>query len=130
MTIIWCIISEIWSVTNKIFRHFGLFFAFLPPNNQKNQNFEKLKKKPPGNVTIWHMCTKNHDHMPYCSLDMGCNRFNYFLFWAIFCPFTSLTAQQIKIFKKIWKNAWRYHHFTMVYQKPWSYALPFLRYGV
>ena len=27
----------------------------------------------------------------------GCN---YFLFWAIFCHFTSLTAQKIKVFKK------------------------------
>ena len=25
--------------------HFGLFFAFYPPNNMKNQNFEKIKKK-------------------------------------------------------------------------------------
>ena len=26
--------------------------------------------------------------MPYCSLDMACNGFNYFSFWAIFYPFT------------------------------------------
>ena len=24
----------------------------------------------------------------------------FFLFWVIFCPFTSLTARKIKIFKK------------------------------
>ena len=28
----------------------------------------------------------------------GCNC--YFSFWAIFCPFTLLTAQKIKIFNK------------------------------
>ena len=49
-------------------------------------------------------CTKNHDHMLYCSWDMTCDRCNcYFSFWAIFCPFTPLTAQKIKILKK-WKK--------------------------
>ena len=37
---------EIWSATDRIFCHFGLFFALLPPNNLKNQNFEKMKKMP------------------------------------------------------------------------------------
>ena len=49
----------------------------------------------------------------YCTLDMVCDRCNYFLFWAIFCPFTPLTAQKIKISRK-WKKPWRYHHFTRV----------------
>ena len=31
--------------------------------------------------------------------------------------------------KKKLKNAWRYHHFTIMYQKSWSYAILFLRYG-
>ena len=56
----------------------------LPPNNPKNQNFEKLKKTP-GDIIILHKCTKNHDHMLYCSWDMahdGCN--SYFSSWAIF----------------------------------------------
>ena len=74
------------------------------PNNPKNQNFEKLKK-PPGDVIILYKCTKNHDHMLYCSLDMVHNEFNCYLsFWVIFCPFTSLTGQNIKIKKKIKKG--------------------------
>ena len=36
---------------------------------------------------------------------MAHKRFNYFSFWAIFCPFTPLTARKIKIKKNI-KNAW------------------------
>ena len=44
VTVIWCMIPEIWSLTDRIFCHFGLFFAFLPPNNPENQNFEKKKK--------------------------------------------------------------------------------------
>ena len=33
-------------------------------------------------------------------------------------------------FEKMKKNCWRYHHFTHVYQKPQSYEVQFLRYGV
>ena len=51
--------------------------------------------------------------MLYCNWDMAGDRCNYFPFWAIFCHFTPLTAQKIKISQK-WKNSWRYHHFTRV----------------
>ena len=38
-------VPEIWHVTNVIvIFHFGLFFALLPPNSLKNQNFKKMKK--------------------------------------------------------------------------------------
>ena len=80
-----------------IFEYLDHFLPFYPCYNPKNQHFEKCKKMP-GDI-ILHKCTKNHDHMLYCSLDMARNRFNYFSFWAIFCPFTSLTAQKIKIKK-------------------------------
>ena len=46
--------------------HFGIFFALLPPNSQKNQKLKKMKKRP-GEIIILHECTKNHDHMLYCS---------------------------------------------------------------
>ena len=56
----------------------------------------------------------------------------YFSFWAISCPFTSLTAQKIKISKKQQqrnkKDTWRYH-FTHLYQKLWLDDVRFLRYG-
>ena len=71
-------------------------------------------KKQPGNIIILHKCTKNHDHMLYSSLDMALNGCNYFSFWAIFSPFTQLTARKIKIKKRKKKNAWRYHPFTQV----------------
>ena len=80
-----------------------IFCSFTLFNNPKNQNFEKLKKRP-GDITILHKYTKNHDHMLYYSLDMVLNGFNcYFSFWAIFYPSTSLTAQIIKIQKK-WRK--------------------------
>ena len=65
----------------------------------KNLNFEKLKKKS-ADIIILHKCTKNHDHILYCSLDMARNKCIYFSFRVIFSPFTSLTAQKIKIKKK------------------------------
>ena len=46
--------------------YFGLFFALLPPNSPKNQNFKKMKKTP-GDIIILHMCAKNNDHMMYDS---------------------------------------------------------------
>ena len=135
------------------------FLPFYPPNNPKNQNFEKLKKNPE-NIIILQMCTikdnqimygfwdiehgrdffvildhflpiyplktwkikvlkKWKKHLEilsfYTSLteimiicytvpDMAHNKCNcFFHFGLFFCPFTSLTAQKIKIFKK-WKN--------------------------
>ena len=93
-------VPEIWSVTDRIFCHLGLFLFLLPPYNPKNQNFKKLKKKPPGDI-ILHKCAKNHDHMLYCSWGMAHNRCNcYFSFGTIFCPFTPLTAWKIRILKK------------------------------
>ena len=81
------------------FLSFWTIFCSLPPKNLKNWNFEKMKKNP-GDI-IFHKCTKNQNHMLYFSWDMACGGCNYyFSFWAIFCPFTPLTAQKIKIWKK------------------------------
>ena len=59
-------VPEIWSVTDRIFCHFGPLFALLPPNNPKNENFEKMKNKPE-NIIILHMFTINDNHMMYGS---------------------------------------------------------------
>ena len=37
-----------------------------PLLTQKKQNFAKMKKNP-GDINILHKCTKNHDHILYCS---------------------------------------------------------------
>ena len=44
-----------------------------------------------------------------------------------FCCFTPLTAHKMKISKNE-KSSWRYHNFTQLYQKSWSYVILFLRY--
>ena len=93
-----------WDITrNRIFLSFWTIFTHLPPKNPKNQNFEKMKRLS-RDIIILHKCTKNHDHMLYCSWDMVHDRCNcYFSFWTIFCPFTLLTARKMKISKK-WKK--------------------------
>ena len=80
---------------NIFFCYFGLFLPFHPPNKPENENFENMKKAP-GDIIILHKCTKNHDHILYCSLNMARNRFNYLSFLTIFYPFTFLTAQKNK----------------------------------
>ena len=85
------------------FCHFGLFFLpFYLPNNSKNQNFEKLKKIP-GDIIILHMWTKNDNQRKYGSWDIEHDRQNFLSFWTIFCLFTPLTTQKIKILKKLKK---------------------------
>ena len=81
----------------------GYFFALLPPSSPKNENIKRLKKIPGDNIILLK-CTKNHDHMLYCSWDMVCAGCNcYFSFWAVFYPFTPLAAPKMKISKK-WKS--------------------------
>ena len=78
---VWFLRYEAWQT--KFFVILDHFLPFYPSNNLENQNFGKLKKTP-SDIIISHKCTKNLDHMLHCSLDMACNRFNYFSFWAIF----------------------------------------------
>ena len=59
-------VTEIQSETDRILVILGHFLPFYPPNNPENQKFEKMKKAS-GDVIIFHMCTKNHDHMMYAS---------------------------------------------------------------
>ena len=59
---------EIWSATDRIFCHFGPFFALLPPNNPENQNYGKMKKKQkPRDIIILQMCTINDNHRMHAS---------------------------------------------------------------
>ena len=98
------------------------FLPFHPFNSPKNENITKLKKIP-GDIIILHKCTKNHDHRLHCSWDMARFRCNcYFSFCAIFCPFTSLTAQKMKISKK-WKKPLEISSFYTSVPKNHDYML-------
>ena len=57
-------------------------------------------KKMPGDIIILHMYTINDNHMMYGSWDMERDKQNFLSFWTVFCPFTLLKTQKIKILKK------------------------------
>ena len=113
-------VPEIRRKTDKVFCHFGPFFALLPPLTTW-KIFKKMERAS-WDVIILHMCTKNHYHMMFATWDMECERHNFLSFWAIFCPFTPKLISYIKIWKKC-KNP-----FTQVYHKWKSNDIWFLRY--
>ena len=86
------------------------FLHFCPPNNPKNQSFEKMKK-PSGDIITLHMCAINDNHIMYGSWDMKCEWQNFSSFWTLFCPLLSNNPKN-QNFKKKWKNPWIYYHFT------------------
>ena len=81
ITIIWCMLPEIWSTRDKFFIILGHFLPFIGP---KNQNLEKMKKMPRYIIIILLICTINGNHMMYVSLDMECNRCNFYHFGPFF----------------------------------------------
>ena len=92
-----------------ILGHFLPFYLPLTARKMKiSRKREKLKKKK------WrkHLeISSFYAHVPKIMIICStvpeiyvCDKCNcYFFFWAIFCPFTSLTAQKMKISKK-WKK--------------------------
>ena len=86
----------------EIFVILDHLLPFHLPNNPKNQNFEKMKNLPK-DIVILHRCNINDNHKMYGSSNTKHDRQNFLSFWTIFCPFTPLTTQKIKILKK-WKK--------------------------
>ena len=89
---------NILSVTDVIviFSFWALFSPFTSLTPEKSK-FEKSERTCV-DIIILPQCTKNHDHMLYCSWHMARNGCNcYFSFWAIFCHFTFLATRKIKI---------------------------------
>ena len=66
MTIIWCMVPEIASATDRIFCPFGPFFAILLPLQPEKSKFEKMKKAP-RDIIILHIRTMNNNHMMHGS---------------------------------------------------------------
>ena len=83
----WCMVPDISSTADRIFCHFGLFLALLPPTIQKI-NILKKSKKAQGDIIISHMCTINGNHLIYDSWGINCNRQIFLSSLAISCPFT------------------------------------------
>ena len=95
-----------------ILDHFLPFYP-RPHNNPKNQNFEKLKKRP-GGIIILHTCTINDNHMMYSSWDMKYDRQNFLSLWTVFLPFYYPNNPKNQNFEKNETKVCRYYHFTRV----------------
>ena len=108
------------AATDRVFlSSLAMFCPFTPLTAQKMKIWQSWKKAP-GDSIILHECTKSHDHRPYCSWAMVCDRCNfYFSFWTIFYPFTPLTAQKLGISKK-WKKHLEISSFSTSVKKSWS----------
>ena len=85
---IWFLKYKVWQT--EIFVILGHFLSFQPLDNLANQNFDSEKN-------TWRYY--------HGSWDMKCNRLNFFSFWTVFCPFTPLWTQKIKILEKWGKKA-------------------------
>ena len=107
MTVIRCMVPEIWSAKDGIFCHFDHFLSFFYPlNNPKDQSFEKLKKKTTTTkkkhweILSFYTCV-TQIAIIWCMVQ---RRGQIFLsFWTVFCPLTlppSLMRQKIKTLKK------------------------------
>ena len=85
---------------DRIFCHFGLFSALLPPTKMK---------KSSGDVIILNLCNKKHNQMMYAYSDMECHRHN-----CHFRPFFALLPNywpwKLKIGKNV-KKIWIYYPF-------------------
>ena len=96
----------------------GHFLPFDPHNNPKYQNFEKMNMINMNMVIrcmVPEILSVTHNCLPFLG---------YFL---PFYPTNNLKNQNFEKMGK--KNAWRYHHFTLLYHKWQSYDVWFLRYG-
>ena len=81
--------------------NFRSFFALSPPKNPKTQDLKKWKNLL--EISSFYICVPKISNMMYGSWDVECNRQNVLSLWTIFCPFTPLWTQKIKILKN-WKK--------------------------
>ena len=86
ITIIWCMLPEIWVQSHNFLSFWVIFCPFTPLLAPKIKNWKKIRR-----YFLFHMCTINKD-----SWDIRHNR-------QKFCPFVPLINQKIKILKK-WKK--------------------------
>ena len=127
MKIIWCMVPETRSATDRILSFWTVFCPFTPLRAQKIKSLKKWKKHVK-DIIILQMCTVNDNHLMHGSWDMECNGQNFLSFWVVFCTFTPQTTRKIKIFKK-WNKNVEILYFTHVNRNWKSYDVWFLKYG-
>ena len=108
--IICYIAPEIWHIADIIvIFHFGLFLLFYSLSSPKNENLKTMKRNPEDNI-ILQKCTKNHDHMLYCSWDICCvTDVNVIFILGYFLPFYHSNSPKNQSFKKTNKKTKKKH---------------------
>ena len=113
ITILWCMLPEIWSATDTLLCQFGpgdiillhmctINEPFDPANNPTNQNFEKNGKNTLRYYHFTLVCHKWQSH-DVRFLTYRAWQTNFFVISGNFCPFAPLTTHKIKILKN-WKK--------------------------
>ena len=92
---VWLLRYGAWHTIFVILEH---FFALLPPDKLKNQNFQIIKKEP-GDIIILQMCTINDNH-EMCFLRYGV----WQIFFCHFAPFFDILPPEKPKKSKFWKN--------------------------
>ena len=110
---------NVWFLRYKVQRtmFFCILGHFLPfdlPNNPKNQNFKKIKKCL--EILSFYTCVPQLTIICCMFPEISSVTDNFLSFWAIFCPFTPLTTQKIKVLKK-WKKVLKISFYTHVAKK-------------
>ena len=121
ITIIWCMLPEIWSATDN-FLSFWAIFSLLPFCWPWKLKFGKNVK----NTCRCYPFSRVHlieGHMMYVSWDIRHGRI-----FCHFLPFDPPNNPKTQNSEKNEKSSRRYH-FTFVYHKWSSYDKQFLRYG-
>ena len=110
----------------QIFLSFWTAFCpLLPPNNPKNQNFEKKNTYRYYHFT--HVYHKGQSHNVWF-LRYGAWWTKIFVILDCFLPFYLNNNLKNKNFEKMEKISKRYYHFKHMYYKWQSYDVCFLRY--
>ena len=103
ITIIWCMVPEIWSVTDRMFCHYGPFFALLPPYGPRKSKFWKNEKN------TWRYYHFTHVYHKWQSYDVWFLRYGawqtkFFVILERFLSFYPPMDPKIKILKN-WKKS-------------------------
>ena len=85
------------------FSFWTIFCAFTPLATPKIKILKKLTKTP-GDIIIWHKCTKNQDHMLHCSWDRCMTDIIFVFHFGLYFALTSLKTWKIKILIKLKKK--------------------------
>ena len=101
MTIIWCMVPEIWHARHNFLSFWTIFFPFTHLTTHKIKIFRKWKKCL--EILLFYACRINDNHMICGSWDMERDRKNFSHFGPFF-PLHTPSNPKNQNFEKVKKN--------------------------